>query len=397
MRYGGHKGEKKRGQHAGEGRRLTQDERLAWLRLIRSENVGPQTFHQLMTYYGSADLALAALPELAHKGGKKRIRLALQDEVMREFELADKNNIHFIGMGERDYPPLLRLAYAPPPLLGVKGNLALLREPLLGIVGGRNASAVGQRLAANFAKELGEAGLCIISGFARGIDRAAHQASLATGTIAAMAGGLDKIYPPENKELYTQILAQNGTIISEMPLGWEPRAKDFPRRNRLISGCSYGVLVVEAARRSGSLITARLAAEDGRLVFSVPGSPLDPNAAGSNGLIKEGAILADTPQEIIAAITPLLPHDGANFNEGLHEEGDDLFESSTPLKGSSEDLTSQERSRLLSALSLTAIDIETLSIVTELSLPRLYLGLLELELAGRLMRHRGGLVSLILT
>jgi len=384
------------------GIKLTERQRLSWLRLIRSENVGPQIFHQLIARFGCAEAALAALPDLAHRGGKRRIRLSREDEVRQEFELATKNDIHFIGIGEPDYPKMLRQSHAPPPLLAVKGHLHLLREPCLGIVGGRNASAVGLRLATQFAAQLGDAGFCIISGFARGIDRAAHQAALKTGTIAAMAGGLDKIYPPENQDLYKAILAQNGALISEMPFGWEPRAKDFPRRNRLISGCSHGVLVVEAARRSGSLITARLAAEEGRLVFAIPGSPLDPNAAGSNGLIKDGAILADSPEDIVSAIAPLLSHQYKFEGQDLFEAADKTLEPAyiardETTSGGSDDLTNAERERLLSALSLTAIDVETLSVTTDIALPRLYLGLLELELAGRLTRHQGGLVSLSLT
>jgi len=371
---------------------LSQHERLCWLQLIRSENVGPQTFHQLLARFGTAAQALAHLPELARRGGKKQITVASRDAAERELEQAARQQVRFISMGDADYPPLLRHVNAPPPLLAVKGNRSILTRHTIGIVGARNASAVGLRLVTQFAKELGEAGFVIISGFARGIDRAAHQASLQTGTIAVMAGGLDKIYPPENSALYKDIEAQGGVLISEMPLGFTPRAQDFPRRNRLIAGISLGTLIVEAARRSGSLITARLAGENGRLVFVVPGSPLDPNAAGGNDLIKQGAMLVDKAQDIIDELAPMMGRgqDVAGQEDltfGFHEEAAENF-AAAPV------LDDKGRQRLVQALSLTPIDMETLGIAADLSLPQLYLGLLELDLAGRLLHYEGGHISL---
>jgi len=372
---------------------LSEQERLCWLQLIRSENVGPQTFHQLLARFGSAKQALEYLPQLASRGGKRHICVASQQDAAHEMEQAQRQNVRFIAMGEPDYPALLRLVHAPPPLLAVKGDPAILTRNAISIVGARNASAVGQRLAAKFAKELGEADFVIISGFARGIDRAAHEASLQTGTIAVMAGGVDKIYPPENSALYKNIEASGGAIISEMPLGFEPRAQDFPRRNRLIAGMSLGTLVIEAARRSGSLITARLAGENGRLVFAIPGSPLDPNSGGSNDLIKQGAMLVDETSDIVEAIAPMMaPEQDQTMQDdldfGFHEEG--VGDALIPTAA----LDHSGRQRLVQCLSLTPIDLETLSIAADLSLPQLYLGLLELDLAGRLLHHTGGTVSL---
>jgi len=371
---------------------LTPQQRLAWLQLIRSENVGPQTFHHLLTRFGTAEKALKALPELAWRGGKARIAIASREDTEREFDEITRQNIRLIALGEPDYPPLLRLIHAPPPLLAVKGNPAILTRNAIGLVGSRNASAVGRRLAAHFARELGAAGFAIISGFARGIDSQAHISSLSTGTIAVLAGGVDKIYPPENSDLYQNIVKQGGAIISEMPLKAEPRARDFPRRNRLIAGISFGTLVVEAARRSGSLITARLAGENGRLVFAIPGSPLDPNAQGSNDLIKQGGMLVDDPQDIIDAIAPMTTQ-----MPGITEESPDHFSfNETPADDitPSMSLDDDGRARLVGALSLTPVDMETLSIATDLSLSQLYLGLLELDLAGRLLHYTGGHVSL---
>jgi len=380
----------KSGQQRGE-KALRQEELCAWLQLIRSENVGPQTFHQLLARFGTPAQALDRLPELALRGGKAKIAIASRASVMRELEQAQRHNIHFITMRDADYPPLLRLIHAPPPILTVKGNCAILSQNAIGLVGARNASAAGQRLTAQFAKQLGEAGFVIISGLARGIDTQAHRSSLESGTIAVLAGGIDKIYPPENEKLYHDIVGSGGAILSEMPLGFEPRGRDFPRRNRLIAGVSLGTLVVEAARRSGSLITARLAGENGRLVFAIPGSPLDPNAQGCNDLIKQGAMLVDQAQDIIEAIAPMLDRGGAA------EESPDLF-GFNETQGAEiippPTLDDKGRERLRHALSLTPIDVETLAVAANLSLPQLYLGLLELDLAGRLLHYDGGYVSL---
>ena len=289
----------------GRARRLSDRQRLAWLRLIRTDNVGPATFRDLINRFGSAEAALEALPELAKRGGARKLRIPPEAEVVAEIELAQSLGASFIAIGEPEYPPLLTGIDHPPPIIAARGRLELLREPAFGIVGARNASLAATKLARRFAAELGREGLILVSGLARGIDAAVHQASLATGTIGVLAGGLDKPYPPENDALHAA-LCEEGVVLSEMPFGWSPRSRDFPRRNRIVAGCSYGLLVVEAAIRSGSLISARLANEMGRLVFAIPGSPLDPRAAGTNGLIKQGASLVTETRDIVEALAPLI-------------------------------------------------------------------------------------------
>lgn len=248
-----------------KGIALSDRQRIAWLRLIRSDNVGPATFRGLINHFGSAEAALAALPELSARGGATRaIRIATEAEAHRELETARRFGARFIGIGEPDYPQALRQIDGAPPLIAVKGDVSVLHRPATGIVGSRNASISGAKFAAMIARDCGRAGYAVVSGLARGIDTAAHRASLDTGTIAALAGGLDQPYPPENVSLLDEICSGNGLAISEMPFGWEPRARDFPRRNRLIAGIALGLVVVEAATRSGSLITARLAGEFGR-------------------------------------------------------------------------------------------------------------------------------------
>jgi DNA protecting protein DprA len=254
--------------------RLSDEQRLDWLRLIRTENVGPRTFRMLINQFGGAKRAIERLPELARRGGRA-LNVVSREQAAREIAAAAKLGVKYIGLGEIEYPPLLRETEDAPPLIAVRGNLETLTKPAVALVGSRNASLAGTRLAAKLARELGEAGFIVVSGLARGIDSAAHRASLATGTIAALAGGHDKPYPPEHVSLLHEMLAQ-GAAVSEMPLGWEPRARDFPRRNRIIAGIARGVVVVEAAERSGSLITARMALEANREVFAVPGSPADP-------------------------------------------------------------------------------------------------------------------------
>ncbi len=255
-------------------------------------------------------------------------------------------------------------------------------RPIIAIVGSRNASAAGLKFAGQLAHELGEAGFVIISGLARGIDQAAHRASIASGTIAVLAGGHDRIYPPEHDGLLAAILAGEGAAISEMPLGHEPRARDFPRRNRLISGAALGVVVVEAAHRSGSLITARMAGEQGREVFAVPGSPLDPRAAGTNDLIKQGAMLVTGAADIIDAVAPIMARPQSL---PLREDDDDPF---------APDPESHDRDQIVSLLGPTPVSLDDLIRISGIAPAVVRTVLLELELAGKLMRHRGGLVSL---
>ncbi len=364
--------------------RLTDRQRLSWLRLIRSDNVGPQTFRDLVNRFGSAEAALEALPELAGRGGGK-IRICTSAAAEAELETAHAHGARFVAIGEADYPPLLKRIPAPPPLLAIKGQAPVFAMPTIAIVGSRNASLAGIRFARALSQEIGAAGYAVASGLARGIDAAAHTGSLDTGTIAALAGGLDRPYPPENVDLCDRI-AERGAVVSEMPFGWEPRARDFPRRNRLIAGLAHGLLVVEAALRSGSLISARLAGEFGRLVFAVPGSPLDPRAAGANGLLKDGAILVTEARDVLDAVGP---------QSGVPVRPASSFEEPVDTVAAPEPLDA-DRSALIEALGPTPVELDDLIRHTRLHPAQVSALLLELELAGRLERHSGGSVSLLL-
>jgi DNA processing protein len=269
-----------------------------------------------------------------------------------------------------------------PPLLAVRGNSACLAQPMVALVGSRNASAAGIKFAERIGRELGEAGFVIVSGLARGIDAAAHRASIETGTVAVLAGGHDHIYPAEHAPLLEMLLG-SGAAVTEMPLGCEPRARDFPRRNRLISGLSLGVVIVEAARRSGSLITARLALEQGREVFAVPGSPLDPRAEGTNGLIKQGATLVTEAADVLAVLQPIL----GRPPDLPAEEPDATAPPAEPGR--------DERDRIIALLGPTPVSIDDLIRLSQSTPAIVRTVLLELEIAGRLERHGGGLVSLV--
>ncbi|CDZ27732.1 DNA-processing protein DprA [Neorhizobium galegae] len=364
---------------------LTDRQRIAWLRLIRSDNVGPATFRDLINHCGSAENALAMLPELSARGGATRaIRIAGVQEAERELEAAHRFGARFVGIGEPDYPPALRQIEGAPPLLAMKGDLSAATRPSVGVVGSRNASISGAKFAAMIARDCGRAGYTVTSGLARGVDTAAHRASLETGTIAVLAGGLDQPYPPENVPLLDEITEGAGLAVSEMPFGWEPRARDFPRRNRLISGISLGVVVVEAAERSGSLITARMATDFGRLVFAVPGSPLDPRCHGTNGLLKQGAIVTTGSADVIEALAPLSQLD--LFSGSVVEEPKKFSDILPP--------NDDDRAIIVSALGPTPVEVDDIIRHTELPASSVYLILLELDLAGRLHRHVGGLVSL---
>lgn len=367
---------------------LNDRQRISWLRLIRSDNVGPATFRDLINHFGTAETALAMLPELSRRGGSTRaIRIASEAEAEQELETAARFGARFLGIGEPDYPSALRQIDGAPPLLAVKGDLSAASLPAVGVVGSRNASISGAKFAALMARDIGRAGYAIISGLARGIDTAAHRASLDTGTIAAMAGGLDKPYPPENIELLREIWDGRGLAISEMPFGWEARARDFPRRNRLIAGVSLGVVVVEAAARSGSLITARLAGDFGRLVFAVPGSPLDPRCEGTNGLLKDGATVTTRPEDVLQALAPLSQIDLLSGHEAEEPAGDGQHQPTPPP-------SDDERVRITDALGPTPVEIDDIVRHTGLAPAAVYLVLLELDIAGRLHRHPGGLVSI---
>lgn len=371
-----------------QGIALSEKQRIAWLRLIRSDNVGPVTFRDLINHFGTAETALEMLPELSRRGGAARaIRIASRADAERELELAHRHQAALVGIGEPDYPALLRKIDGAPPLLAMKGNLHVANDVAVGIVGSRNASIVGAKFAGMLARDLGASGYVIVSGLARGIDTAAHRASLSTGTIAAMAGGLDQPYPPENISLLDEITNGNGLAISEMPFGWEPRARDFPRRNRLIAGMGLGLVVVEAASRSGSLITARNAADFGRLVFAVPGSPLDPRAHGTNQLLKDGAIVTTGATDVLEALAPL--HEPDLFQSPTGAGEPTLESGDFPLPPNDGD-----RDRIACALGPTPVEIDEIIRHTELPAATVYLVLLELDLAGRLHRYPGGLVAL---
>lgn len=366
-------------------RRLDDGQRRAWLRLIRTENVGPATFRDLINRFGSAGKALEALPDLARHGGAAGIRLASEDMIDAELEAAAGMGAEFIAIGEPCYPPLLMRMDHPPPLIAARGNLDHLRNPMIAIVGARNASLAGAKMAARLSAELGRQGYVIASGLARGIDAAAHRGALDTGTVAVLAGGLDRPYPPENDGLHTEI-AEHGVVLTEMPFGWTPRARDFPRRNRIVAGVAYGLLVVEAADRSGSLISARLANEMGRLVFAIPGSPLDPRSAGTNRLLKDGAILVTEAADVSDAIAPLI---GREPQATLDmEEPSDLEMAEPPGDG--------ERQRIVEALGPTPIHVDEIIAHTGLAPAQVFLVILELDLAGRIERHPGGAVSLLM-
>ncbi|RWO35232.1 DNA-processing protein DprA [Mesorhizobium sp.] len=368
------------------GTRLSDRQRLSWLRLIRTPNVGAATFRDLINRFGSAETALEMLPELMVSGGaRKAVRIPTVAEAEAELETARRAGARFVGIGEADYPPLMKSMDHPPPLLAVKGEGAVFRLPAVAIVGARNASLAGIKMARTLAAELGRDGFGIVSGLARGIDTAAHQGSLASGTIGVLAGGLDLPYPPENAALCNEIAERGGAIISEMPFGWQPRAQDFPRRNRLVAGAALGLVVVEAALRSGSLISARLAGEMGRLVFAVPGSPLDPRAAGANALLKDGATLVTEAADITGAIAPLVGKLAPRTP--LLEEPPDF--SATPPPGE------DDRARVIEALGPTPVAIDEIIRHTGLHPAQVFMVLLELDLAGRLERHAGGNVSLV--
>jgi DNA processing protein len=367
----------------GKGVRLTDEQRIDWLQLVRSEHVGPRTFRALLNHCGSARAALEALPDLARRGGATGARACPRETAEREFAAASAHGVRFVALDEPDYPQRLLMIDDAPPLLAVRGAPDALALPMVAIVGSRNASAAGVKFAQLLARGLGEAGFAVVSGLARGIDAAAHRASLATGSIAVLAGGHAHIYPPEHVDLLEAIVPA-GAAASEMPLDWEPRARDFPRRNRLISGLSLGVVVVEAAARSGSLITARFAGEQGREVFAVPGSPLDPRAEGTNSLLKQGATLVTETADVVAALAPIL---GRRFA--------DLAEDPAPGEEPLSAPDASQRARIVALLGPSPVSLDDVVRAAASTPAVVRTVLLELELAGRLERHGGGMVSLL--
>ena len=373
---------------------LDDQERLAWLRLIRSENVGPIVFRQLLAHFGAASIALEQLPDLARRGGRgRKIRIAPEPETVRELDAIHAGGGRLVALCEPGYPRSLREIEDPPPVLTLLGQAEPDARPAVAIVGSRNASANGIRMAKRLAAALSDSGFLVISGLARGIDGAAHQAALAGGTVAVCAGGADVVYPPEHKGLH-QSIVEAGLIVSEQPWGTTPKARHFPRRNRLISGLSLGVVVVEAAPRSGSLITARMALEQGREVMAVPGAPLDPRARGCNGLIRQGALLVESAEDIIAALNPMV---GGQPAPGPKERPAPAplppQASAAPRETGSEEGARRQLEQLLGA-SPVAVD----ELIRQSGIPaqQLNLILVELELAGRLERHPGNRVSLLM-
>ncbi len=396
--------------------RLSDDQLFDWLRLIRSENVGPRTFRALLNAGGGARAALDALPDLAHRGGARRpIRVATREEVERELALARKLRVRFVALGEADYPPLLRQIDSAPPVLALRGREEALQQPTVAIVGSRNASAAGLTFADRLARGIGQAGYVVVSGLARGIDQRAHAASLETGAVGVLAGGHGRPYPNEAIPLIERIV-EHGAVVSEMPIEWEPRGRDFPRRNRIVSGIALGTVVVEAARGSGSLITARFALEQNRQVFAAPGSPLDPRAEGTNDLLKQGATICTSAEDVVTALAPAHPTDlfaareeGGGDGELLWGEqalfgvdpettprttpNDELDEAVGPAYVAS-DRFEAARDRVLALLGPSPITLDDLARAAEASAQEVRVALMELELAGRIEFSGGDRVAL---
>ncbi len=366
---------------------LKENERLDWLQLIRTQNIGPVTFHTLLAKYATAAKALAALPDLARKAGRSApFRAASRDSCEQELKEAERHGARLIAACEAQYPSALKQIPDHPPLLYIRGHASLFEKPAVAVIGARNASGVGRKIARMLAADLGAAGYVVTSGLARGIDGAAHEAALKTGTIAVVAGGVDVIYPPEHDEL-TERIAREGAVISECAMGAQPTARDFPKRNRLISGLSKGVVVVEAAARSGTLLTANFALDQGREVFAVPGSPLDPRCQGANRLIRDGATLVENADDVISAL--------AAQNRGAPAGGRGLFGWDGGADGMNEDDADPAalvtlRRQVLEILSFTPLHRD--EILREVDAPPGLVAdvLLDLVLSGDVQELDGG-------
>jgi len=361
------------------------------LRLIRSENIGPVTYRQLIRRFGSAARALEAIPDLAARGGGRSPRIADARQIAFEIKAIQGLGAGLLFIDDPEYPALLTELGNPPPILLWQGRTELMRQPMVAMVGARNASAAACRFARDLANSLVEAGVSVVSGLAKGIDTAAHQGSLKKATIAVIAGGLDVFYPPENEAIQRRI-AEQGLLLAEQPPGTEPRARHFPYRNRIIAGLARGTVVIEAAPRSGSLITARLAAEAGRQVMAVSGSPLDPRSRGCNTLIREGATLIQEADDILEMVRHF--DDRAEplaRDQELRAERDDA----NVREAGQTDIDSSERAPVIGLLSATPVTVDELVRQSGLVAPSVQLALLELELAGRLTRHAGARVSLL--
>ena len=366
---------------------LKDQEQLNWLQLIRTPSIGPITFHRLIARYGTAARALAALPEMSRKAGRKApLKAASRQEAEQELAAADRHGARLIAACEDDYPKPLAAIPDAPPIIYVRGEPTLFEKTAIAIVGARNASAVGRKMARSLAADLGAHGIVIVSGLARGIDGAVHETSLGTGTIAVVAGGVDIIYPPEHAGL-TQDIAKQGIVMSECPIGYRPTGRDFPKRNRLISGLSYGIIVVEAATRSGTLITARCALEQGREVFAVPGSPLDPRCQGANKLIRGGATLIQDADDVLDVL--------AMQQRGIGEGNEDLFDwgAKADKEPDAVELLSLRR-QIKETLSYTPLHRDELLREFDAAPGLVADALLDLVLAGEVHEHSGCLFSL---
>lgn len=363
-------------------RPLTGGERADWLRLSRTSGVGPITFFELMSRHGhDAAAVLDALPGLAKKAGKAALRIPSRGEIERELEAAEDFGAVYRAACEPDYSRSLAAIESPPPVVALKGDLKLMQRTGIALVGARNASAAGRKMARDLARDLGAAGFVVVSGLARGIDGEAHAASLESGTIACLAGGIDQVYPPEHAELYEQVAAK-GLHISESPVGYAAQARDFPRRNRVISGLSMAVVVVEAAERSGSLITAKCALQQGREVMAVPGSPLDARCAGANRLIKQGAVLVESAADIFNALEGMA-------SPALEEPGDDAFTA----RGGQASVPPALLEKVRMALSPTPMTTDEIARAVDAPHGLVLAALMELELAGEAATYVGGLAG----
>lgn len=383
---------------------ISDEERLSRLQLVQSDNIGPATYHQLLEIYGSAAEAITALPELASGVTRgRRVRLYSRDRVLRDVERTHACGGQIVTHGEPGFPQLLAQTTNPPPVLFVAGNIGLLQQTTCAIVGSRNSSANGKRFARDVAKGLGQSGWKIASGLARGIDTAAHEASLDQGTIAVIATGLDVIYPPENAGLHAQI-ATHGCVVSEMPPGTQPRAELFPRRNRIIAGLAAGVVVIEAAMRSGSLITARLANETGRDVFAVPGSPYDPRSEGTNKLIQDGAMLVTSPRDVLDVLerghlyslrSSIDNQPQRPFVSGSGKHRIDNEQSAGTAPRDNPMVDDNHRQTVIDLLGPDPVEVDVVVRESELPSRLVQMVIMELDLTGRLERHPGQRVSLI--
>jgi len=357
---------------------LTDAERFARLRLARTDQIGPVTFRQLLERFGSAGRALEALPDLTRRGGTHGHAIPPVDDIAAEMEAGERIGARLIVLGDADYPDMLAAVDPPPPLLWALGDASLMARPCIAVVGARIASAGGQRIARGLSQQLGEAGHVVVSGLARGIDAAAHAGALPTGTVAVLGGGVDDVYPPDNADLYAQIV-DRGCVVSESRIGARAQAKDFPRRNRIISGLSRGVIVIEAELKSGSLITARLAGEQGRDVFAVPGSPLDPRSQGPNELLRQGAILCEGLEDVERAFNTL---------RTLREPSP-----ANPFDGVPDDVEAAVIEQVAALLSPTPTPRDELARALGLPIGTVAAALLELNLMGRAELLPGGLAA----